>query len=263
MKSNYSILKKIFTFHILLVFCLSIFTPQVVHSSDPWKEILIMKSGRNQIQDVLSESIHTRSKLLKIRYESELDPKFETGYFRIGCYRSHGNKSCFETILPRTDCNYYVYEEAIIYGWELGYSDYQFNVKSDGMDWTITVFEYIESEKEPYFVEKSTFTLDYSEEEHRRCHQNQDKYPVKEKDISITPENGDLCLQYYADGVPNAANSEYSITFSVSSNPGFIYSIGYNKGYTIHVKKGATITFHVMIRGYEVGIKLFDPKFDF
>lgn len=199
---------------------------------------------------------------MKIRYESELDHKFETGSFQIGCYRSYGNKSCYESIVPPTDCNYYVYEEVIIYGWELGYSDYQFDVKSDGMDWTITIFEYEDYEKEPYFVEKSNYTLGYTSEEQDRCSKNQGKYPKKEEDVSVALNNGIIRLQYYADPCLNAANSEYSIIYSISSNPGFTYSLGYNKGYTIHFKKGATITFHVMVKGYEVGIKLYDPKFD-
>jgi hypothetical protein len=264
MNSNSPMLKQIFSFLILSIFCFSFLPLQITQSTDPWKEILTMKSSRDQTQDVLSDSIHSRSKLLKIRYESELDPKFETGSFRIGCYRSYGNKSCYESIVPRTDCNYYVYEEAFIYGWELGYSDYQFNVKSDGMDWTITVFEYEDYEKEPYFVERGLpFIVDYTKEEHDRCRRNQGKYPEKTKTISLSPESGVIRLQYYAVAIPGAYSREYSIIYSISSNPGFNYSIGYNRGYTIHFKKGATITFHVMVKGYEAGIKFFDPKFDF
>lgn len=117
-------------FFVLLFIFVLMPLPYKANSADSWKQILVMKSGRNQTQDVMSESVHSRSKFLKIRYESQLDPKFESGNFKIGCYRTYGNKSCYEAIVPRIDCNYYVYEEAIIYGWELGFSDYQFNVKS-------------------------------------------------------------------------------------------------------------------------------------
>jgi len=242
---------------IIMFLCLSL--PVKTESVSSWKQTLIMKSGRNQIQDVMSESVHSRSKFLKIRYEAQLDPKFETGYFRIGCYRTYGNKTCYEAVVPRTDCNYYVYEEAIIYGWELGFSDYQFNVKSEGMDWTITVFEYEDTEKEPVFEELETFLLEYTPEEESRSRRNQDNYPEKSKDISITPENGEIRLIYFADLISTHKEAQYSITYSINSNPGFIYSIGYNKGYTIHIKKGATITFHVVVKGYEVGIKLYKP----
>ena len=247
-------------FLILVIFifvCIPLPCPS--HAADSWKQILTMKSGRNQIQDVMSESVHSRSKLLKIRYESQLDPKFESGYFRLGCYRTYGNKSCYEAILPRTDCSYYVYEEAIIYGWELGFSDYQFNVKSEGMDWTITVFEYEDYEKEPVFEEQRTFLLEYTQEEENRCKKNQDNYPEKREDISFTPENGEIRLIYFADLISTNKDVNYSITYTIDSNPGFIYSIGYNKGYTIHIKKGATITFHVVVKGYEVGIKFYKP----
>lgn len=244
---------------ILLIILTLIPLPYKANSADSWKKILIMKSGRNQTQDVMSESVHSRSKFLKIRYESQLDPKFESGNFRIGCYRTYGNKSCYEAIVPRTDCNYYVYEEAIIYGWELGFSDYQFNVKSEGMDWTITVFEYEDYEKEPVFEEQRTFLLEYTQEEESRSKRNQDNYPEKRGDVSFTPENGEIRLIYFADLISTHKDVNYSLTYTIDSNPGCTYSIGYNKGYTIHIKKGATITFHVVVKGYEVGIKLYQP----
>lgn len=246
-------------FTLLFIFVLCFPLPYPSNAADSWKQILTMKSGRNQTQDVMSESVHSRSKLLKIRYESQLDPKFESGFFRIGCYRAYGNKTCHETIVPRTDCNYYVYEETILYGWELGFSDYQFNVKSEGMDWTITVFEYEDYEKEPVFEEKETFLLEYTPQEESRSKRNLDNYPEKRGDISFTPENGEIRLIYFADLISTNKDVSYSITYTIDSNPGFIYSVGYNKGYIIHIKKGATITFHVVVKGYEVGIQFYKP----
>lgn len=237
--------KKIFISLLIFGFLLSIFDSNKAIASESWTLIYTMKSGRNQIQDVMSDSIHSRSKFLKIRFESELDSKFETGFFKIGCYRSFDNNCCFESIVPPTDCNYYLYDEAIIYGWELGYSDYKLNVKSDGMDWTIKVYEYDDYEKEPYFTEKGQKLI-------------LDSCSEKTESMSFSPDRGIIRVKYLAEFKGCGYSHDYSLKFTISTNPGIIYSIGCNKSYIIHIKKGATITFFVMVKGAYIKMEFFD-----
>ena len=241
-----------FVLLILLTALLSFMIP--AYANDNWTPVLTLKSGRNQIQDIMTDSLPIRSKVFKIVYCCELDPKFETGYFRIGCYRTFGDKSCFERIITPEDCNYYLSDSVIIYGWQYGFSDYKINVKSESMDWIVNVYEYSDYSQEPSWNLVTEYTPPINDSK-KPCFDLETTY-------SVLPKDGILALSLEFVKI-KCVEPSFSIYYTIDTNPGLDCSIDCFSGFIIHVKKGAVVTFHITSKSVELKLKLYDVKYNF
>jgi hypothetical protein len=231
------------------------------YSEEKWKQFATFKSGINFFQYFISKEFELKAKIWKIRYEAILSNPEKRGYFQIGCYRSHGDKTCFEDILPRQDCVYWLYEEEIIYGWESGYIEYYITVISENMDWTVTLFEYTDYEKKP---ETTRVTGELITPLLKNKCKGDDKNKEITEKFEVTPENGILGIRIKKVEPLFPEDKSLSLDcyyrFKINMNPTVDYPMGAQKGYIIHTDKKATISLIVTIKNCRVTYEIYHPS---
>jgi len=249
-------------FLILLAFLMTfpILDIQLIRSEERWKEVATFKSGVNFVQYFVSKPFLIKSKIWKIRYEAIIGNPDRRAYIQIDCLREYGNKEYFEAILPRQDCVYYFYDEEIIYGWQLGYEDYKVNVISENMDWTVTVFEYYDTEYRPSLSVTKELVISPKPDE---CEDYVDK--VYSEQFEFTTENGifGIRLKKVEKTItknPPSLPRRFSYSFNIDCNKGVGYPSGFEKGFLIHTKPGATITLFTTVLNCIVTYEIYIPE---
>lgn len=247
----------ILSFFIILAAFLNI---QPIRSEERWKEVATYKSGVNFVQYFVSKPFLIKSKIWKIRYEAMIGNPDRRAYIQINCLREYGNKEYFEAILPRQDCVYYFYDEEIIYGWQSGYEDYKINIISENMDWTVTVYENYDTEYQPNLSVTKELVICPKPDE---CEDYVDKEYSEQFDFTTEKGIFGIRLKKVEKTItknPPSLPRKFSYSFNIDCNLGVDYSSGFEKGFLIHTKPGATITLFTTVLNCIVTYELYTPE---
>lgn len=223
-----------------------------VRADERWKELETYRSGTQFVQYFISKPFQIKSKIWKIRYEAMISNSDRRAYIQINCAREYGDRTYFESIMPRQDCTYYFYDEEIIYGYQWGYQDYKIVIISENMDWIVKVFEFTDTEYEPVTSEITDKLVFMPQTE-------KDLEIEITKEFTFAPEDGMLGIRLekvLEEKKPTVLPKYFNYHFNISTNLYVDYPAGYQKGFLIHTEPKATITLIITVVFHRMDCKL-------
>ena len=241
--------KVVFVFLLTILISLNYLLPSQIQNVKAtvkkWLESYVFKSNEEAIiQDYLSDPFKLSAKIWKIRYEGiRNEEETKTQFFTITMIRPKDNNKVFERIIPPINSMYY-FEEEIFYGWERGFAEYEINIKSENYQWTVTIFEYADQQKEPVLSTKNL--LDYDSKKKGRF-----------SSFTCKPESGILKIE----AILVKDSEDSALWFTVGSSPLWYHSLN-EKNQILHIFPGDSVTFILIGKANSLRLKVDEIKRD-